>query len=58
MKYARISSENEKVLDGRTNDIKEEKKWNEHRNTLLDKKSCNIISFCLLANILSHKIRP
>ena len=41
MKYARISSENEKVLDGRTNDIKEEKKWNEHRNALLDKKSCN-----------------
>ena len=42
MKYARISSANEKVFDGRTNDIKEEKTWNEHRNVLKDKKSYNI----------------
>ena len=30
MKYERISSENEKAFDGRTNYIKEEKTWNEH----------------------------
>ena len=42
IKYARISSANEKVFDGRTNDIKEEKTWNEHRNVLQDKKSYNI----------------
>ena len=42
MKYARISSANEKAFDGRANDIKEEKTWNEHRNVLLDKKSYNI----------------
>ena len=42
IKYARISSSNEKVFDGRTNDIKEEKTWNEHRNVLQDKKSYNI----------------
>ena len=28
-----------KVFDGRTNDIKEEKSWNEHINVLLDKKN-------------------
>ena len=42
IKYARISSANENVFDGRTNDIKEEKTWNEHRNVLQDKKSYNI----------------
>jgi hypothetical protein len=30
-----------KVFDGRTNDIKEEKTWNEHINILLDKDSYN-----------------
>ena len=42
MKYARISTEKKKAFDGRANDIKEEKTWNEHRNVLLDKKSYNI----------------
>ena len=41
-KYSRSCSSNEKVFDGRTNDIKEEKTWNEHRNVLQDKKSYNI----------------
>ena len=41
-KYSRSCSSNEKVFDGRTNDIKEEKTWNDHRNVLQDKKSYNI----------------
>jgi len=39
MKYARVVESIEKVFDGRTNDIKEEKSWNEHINVLLDKKN-------------------
>ena len=52
MKYARISSANEKAFDGRANDIKEEKTWNEHRNVLLDKKSYNTeINFMYLLKL-------
>ena len=52
MKYERISSENEKAFDGRTNYIKEEKTWNEHRNVLLDKKSYNTeINFMYLLKL-------
>ena len=39
MKYARVGESLEKVFDSRTNDIKEEKSWNEHINVLLDKKN-------------------
>ena len=38
MKYARVVESIEKVFDGRTNDIKQEKSWNKHINVLLDKK--------------------
>ena len=39
MKYEELAQR--KVFDGRTNDIKEEKTWNEHINILLDKDSYN-----------------
>ena len=39
MKYARVVESIEKFFDGRTNDIKEEKTWNEHINILLNKKN-------------------
>ena len=39
MKYARVVESIEKFFDGRTNDIKEEKTWNEHINVLLNKKN-------------------
>ena len=39
MKYARVDESIEKVFDGRTNDIKQEKSWNKHINVLLDKKN-------------------
>ena len=38
MKYARVGEEIEKVFDGKTNDIKEEKSWNEYISVLLDIK--------------------
>ena len=52
MKYARVVESIEKVFDGRTNDIKEEKSWNEHINVLLDKKNRVLIKKFTKINLL------
>ena len=52
MKYARVVESIEKVFDGRTNDIKEEKSWNEHINVLLDKKIRVLIKKFTKINLL------
>ena len=52
MKYARVVESIEKVFDGRTNDIKEEKSWNEHINVLLDKKNRVLIKKFIKINLL------
>ena len=52
MKYARVVESIEKVFDGRNNDIKEEKSWNEHINVLLDKKNRVLIKKFTKINIL------
>ena len=51
-KYARVVESIEKVFDGRTNDIKEEKSWNEHINVLLDKKNRVLIKKFTKINLL------
>ena len=52
MKYARVVESIEKVFDGRTNDIKEEKSWNKHINVLLDKKNRVLIKKFTKINLL------
>ena len=52
MKYARVGELIEKVFDSRTNDIKEEKSWNEHINVLLDKKNRVLIKKITKINLL------
>ena len=52
MKYARVVESIEKVFDGRTNDIKQEKSWNKHINVLLDKKNRVLIKKFTKINLL------
>ena len=52
MKYARVGESLDKVFDGRTNDIKEEKSWNEHINVLLDKINRVLIKKFTKINLL------
>ena len=52
MKYARVVESIEKVFDGKTNDIKEEKSWNEHINVLLDKINRVLIKKFTKINLL------